>query len=72
MYQVIDGKLFCDGEPVGVRRQVVRHVMAEWGYAGDTAIVLARGAAREMLAIERELLLKDVELSLRPIYAAAA
>lgn len=72
MYQVIDGKLLCDGEPVGVRREVVRHVMADWGYAGDTAFVLPRGAAQEMMAIERELLLKGVEISLRQVYAAAA
>lgn len=76
MDQVIDGKLYCDGEPVGVRRQVVRHVMAE-GYApggcvGDLAPVLARGAAEEMLKIEREFLLKEVEISFRQVYPTAA
>ena len=72
MYCVIEGKLFCDGEPVGIRRQVVEAVLADWGYEGTTAIVLARGAAEEMLRIERELLLKGVEISLRTVYAAAA
>jgi hypothetical protein len=72
MYQVIEGKLHCDGDPVGVRREVVQAVLADWGYEGDTTMVLARGAAEEMLRMERELLLKGVEITVRRVNDSAA
>jgi len=60
MWHVRDGKLYLDGEPVGVRRVLVEMV------AKRQQGPVSEDQARHMIRMERALSLKDLSASMTP------
>ncbi len=70
MYEIRDNRLYCDGDPVGVRRDIVEFAACALHLPAPGPI--PDDAARRMIALERKMLLVAVARTVRDLCGRAA